>query len=162
MSEATEPKKAAAPILARIPPPVWAILYVVIAILISAWLEVGPIAALHQPLLGTALIVMALALIISAQINFKRAGTEIMPASPANKALVMSGPYGFTRNPMYLGIILITLGIAFLVATLPFFVVPFVVFFTNNAVVIPFEEAKMERQFGEEYRAYKKKVRRWL
>ncbi len=54
------------------------------------------------------------------------------------------------------------MGIAFLVATLPFFVVPFVVFFTNNAVVIPFEEAKMERQFGEEYRAYKKKVRRWL
>jgi protein-S-isoprenylcysteine O-methyltransferase Ste14 len=162
MSEEREPKMASAPILARIPPPIWAILYVAIAIVISAWLEVRPIATLHQPMIGTILIVLALTLIISAQINFRRAGTEIMPASPANKALVMTGPYGFTRNPMYLGLVLLTLGIAFIVATPPFFLVPIAVFFTNNAVVIPFEEAKMERQFGDEYRAYKSKVRRWL
>jgi protein-S-isoprenylcysteine O-methyltransferase Ste14 len=37
-----------------------------------------------------------------------------------------------------------------------------VVFFTNDRAVIPFEEAKMERQFGDDYRAYKSKVRRWL
>jgi protein-S-isoprenylcysteine O-methyltransferase Ste14 len=162
MSEEPEARNSPPPLLARIPPPIWAILYVAIAIALSAWLKLSPISTLHQPFVGTVLIVLALALIISAQIQFKRAGTEIMPASPTNKALVMSGPYGFTRNPMYLGIALLTLGIAFIVATLPFFVVPLVVFFTNDRAVIPFEEAKMERQFGDDYRAYKSKVRRWL
>lgn len=162
MSEEMEPRKETAPILARIPPPIWTIGYVAIAIVLGAWLGLKPISSLHQPFIGTALIVLALALLVSARAQFKRAGTEIMPASPANKALVMSAPFSFTRNPMYLGIVLLTLGIAFIVATLPFFVVPFLVFFTNNGTVIPFEEEKMERQFGDEYRAYKSKVRRWL
>lgn len=151
-----------APILARIIPPAWALIYVGIAIAIGKVFALQPVMPLHQPVLGTILMVLGLASAMSANMSFRRAGTEIMPASPTNKALVQSGPFRFTRNPMYLGLVLLTAGAAFLLATLPLFVVPFVVFLTNNAVVIPFEEAKMERQFGDEYRAYKQKVRRWL
>lgn len=150
------------PLFARIPPPVWAIAYLVLAIVASEAWSLPPIAALHQVALGMLLILVALSLIVSAQMKFRAAGTEILPASPTNKALVTTGPYRFTRNPMYLGLVLLTLGIAFLVATLPFFLVPVLIFVTSDASVIPFEEAKMERQFGDEYRAYKARVRRWI
>ena len=162
MNDPTSTEKTSAPILARIPPPVWVVVYVGIAIALSNRLAVPSIEVLHQPMLGTLFVLAALALIISAQIKFRGAGTEIMPASPTNKVLVTSGPFGITRNPMYLGLVFLTLGIALMVATIFFFVVPVVVFLTNNATVIPFEEAKMERQFGDAYRAYKSKVRRWI
>jgi protein-S-isoprenylcysteine O-methyltransferase Ste14 len=162
MNDTKTLEPTSAPMLARIPPPIWVIVYIVAAIALSEWVAAPPIAVLHQPLIGAILIVSALALIISAQIKFRSAGTEIMPTSPTNKALVTNGPYGITRNPMYLGLVALTLGIAFMVGTIFFFVVPLVVFLTNNASVIPFEEAKMERQFGDQYRAYKAKVRRWI
>jgi protein-S-isoprenylcysteine O-methyltransferase Ste14 len=93
---------------------------------------------------------------------FAAAGTEIMPTSPTNKALVTRGPFGFTRNPMYSSLILVTLGIALYFGTLPFFAVPALLFLLTNFVFIPFEEKKMLRQFGHQYTDYCARVRRWL
>jgi len=93
---------------------------------------------------------------------FRRRGTEILPHSPTNKLLLTEGLYRFTRNPMYLGMTLVLLGIAFFVGTLPMFLVPFAFFCLINFVFIPFEEAKMHRQFGEEYADFKRRVRRWI
>jgi protein-S-isoprenylcysteine O-methyltransferase Ste14 len=63
---------------------------------------------------------------------------------------------------MYSGLILLTLGIAFYAGTLPFFAVPVLLFLLCNFVFIPFEEAKMQRQFDAQYTDYLRRVRRWV
>jgi len=80
----------------------------------------------------------------------------------ANHKLVTSGPYRFTRNPMYLGLVIVTLGIAVWVGAWPMFIAPIAIFATINWVHIPFEEAKMHRQFGATYDGYVGRVRRWV
>ena len=151
-----------APLFARIPPPVWVLLYELLAWAISALADLQPVTALRQPVLGWLVIVAAIVLAVSAVVTFRRAGTEEIPASVTNKALVTHGPYRFTRNPMYLSLTLLTLGIALLSGGPLFFAVPLLVAITNNGATIPYEEAKMERQFGETFRAYKARVRRWI
>jgi len=94
--------------------------------------------------------------------QFAREGTEIDPLSPGNRALVTRGAFSFSRNPMYVGMVLGLLGIAIYFGTLPFFVAAAAQFCILNYGFIPLEEEKMERQFGDEYRAYCKRVRRWL
>ena len=76
--------------------------------------------------------------------------------------LVVTGFYRYVRNPMYVGLVVTSLGIAVIVGSLPMFLVPVLVFSTANWGHIPFEEAKMRRQFGAAYDAYTGKVRRWL
>ena len=83
---------------------------------------------------------------------FRREGTEINPTSPANRKLVTSGPYSFTRNPMYLGLTIISLGVAFWVGRWPMFLAPIMTFATANWAHIPFEEEKMHRQFADRIR----------
>jgi protein-S-isoprenylcysteine O-methyltransferase Ste14 len=97
-----------------------------------------------------------------AVLSFLSVGTEIEPASKANKNLVTRGPFGVTRNPMYLGLILMTLGIAFYRGTASFFLVPVSVALVCNFIFIPFEEAKMQSQYGDLFTEYRAKVRRWI
>ena len=77
--------------------------------------------------------------------TFAAEGTEILPASPTNKKLVTRGPFRYTRNPMYLGLVLMAFGFALYFGTLPFYVVPVLLFLLCNFSFIPFEEAKMQR-----------------
>jgi hypothetical protein len=100
------------------------------------------------PPLGIALVAIAFIPPVWAAGLFRREGTEINPTSPTNRALVTRGPYRFTRNPMYLGLITFALGVAVWVGAWPMFLAPIAVFATTNFVHIPFEEAKMRRQFG--------------
>ena len=94
--------------------------------------------------------------------TFAWEGTDILPASPTNKKLVTRGPFRYTRNPMYLGLVLMAFGFAFYFGTLPFYAVPVLLFLLCNFVFIPFEEAKMQRQFTHQYTDYLRLVRRWL
>jgi protein-S-isoprenylcysteine O-methyltransferase Ste14 len=80
----------------------------------------------------------------------------------SNRKLVTAGPFKFSRNPIYLGLVIVTLGIAFWVGTWLMFLVPVATFATLNWVHIPFEEAKMRNQFGEAFDAYAREVRRWI
>jgi protein-S-isoprenylcysteine O-methyltransferase Ste14 len=112
--------------------------------------------------LAVALIVLGIALAVAAAALFRRKGTELNPTSTANRMLVTSGPFRLTRNPMYLGLMIVTLGIAFWVGAWPMFLAPIATFATVNWVHVPFEEAKMRNQFGEQFDAYVGKVRRWI
>jgi protein-S-isoprenylcysteine O-methyltransferase Ste14 len=94
--------------------------------------------------------------------TFAAEGTDILPASPTNKKLVTHGPFRFTRNPMYLGLVMMALGFAFYFGTVAFYVVPVLLFLLCNFSFIPFEEAKMQRQFPDQYTDYLRRVRRWL
>jgi protein-S-isoprenylcysteine O-methyltransferase Ste14 len=146
----------------KLPPPVWALAYVLLATAISGWLGWPEFPGLPIAPLGIALIAAGFVSPVWALVMFRRAGTEIEPTSPVNRALVTDGPYRFTRNPMYLGLVIITLGIAVWIGAWPMLIAPMAVFATANWIHIPFEEAKMRRQFGATYDDYVARVRRWV
>jgi protein-S-isoprenylcysteine O-methyltransferase Ste14 len=98
---------------------------------------------------------------LPALIAFHRAGTSAKPWRPAT-ALVLTGPYRFTRNPMYLGFTLLYLGITLWVNSVwPLLILPVVVVVMDRGVIAR-EEAYLEARFGEEHRRYKARVRRWV
>jgi protein-S-isoprenylcysteine O-methyltransferase Ste14 len=146
----------------KLPPPVWAFLYFSIAGAVS-WLYPRRVPLdLRIVWLGVVLVAIGVAISVWAFLLFRSEGTEINPTSETNKSLVVRGPFRVTRNPMYLGLVLLTLGIAFWVGTLAIFAVPLLVFATANWAHIPFEEAKMRGQFGTTFDRYMRQVRRWL
>jgi protein-S-isoprenylcysteine O-methyltransferase Ste14 len=111
--------------------------------------------------LGAPIVVAAVALFLYSAAKFRAAGTPV-PARQPTTALVRTGPYRFTRNPIYLAFSLFQLGIAmmadsvWLLATLAGAVA------LMHTVVIRREEEYLERKFGAEYRDYKASVPRWL
>ncbi len=76
--------------------------------------------------------------------------------------LVLEGPYQFTRNPIYLGAILLVIGFAVLIGSLTILISSVLLFLLFHYCFIRWEEKKLEETFGEEYRDYKNRVRRWL
>ncbi len=111
--------------------------------------------------IGAIPIAIGLALNIWGSRLFEKRQTTIKPAGKSNK-LVVEGAFRRTRNPMYLGMTVILIGVAFAMGTLsPWFVIPVFVGVIQIAF-IQMEERKMENEFGAEYVAYKQKVRRWL
>jgi protein-S-isoprenylcysteine O-methyltransferase Ste14 len=91
----------------------------------------------------------------------RHAGTTENPFKPTT-ALVFDGPYRFTRNPMYLGMAAVYVGLAFVLGLMWAFVFLPLVLLTVDRLVIAREERYLERKFGEEYVAYKGRVRRWI
>jgi protein-S-isoprenylcysteine O-methyltransferase Ste14 len=146
----------------KLPPPVWGLLYLVAAGVLSALFPWREALDLRQIPLGIVLATLGVAIAASAVFLFRSEGTEIDPTSKTNKMLVIRGPYRYSRNPMYLGVVFLTFGIAFVVGSLPMFAVPLLLFATANWVHIPFEEAKMRRQFGSAYDDFTLRVRRWI
>lgn len=148
--------------MVKIPPPVWLLFFVVTAGVISTLMPWRFIVDLRLVSLGVALFALGFVSPAWASTLFRRQGTELNPTSETNKKLVTSGPFAITRNPMYLGLTIISIGLAFWVGSLPMFVVPILIFAMTNWVHIPFEEAKMRRQFGTQFDDYTHKVRRWI
>ena len=147
----------------KLPPPVWALFYLIAAGIASAlypWR--AAIADLRLLWPGIVIALAGFALSLSAATLFRRRGTEVNPTSETNKLLVTDGPFRYTRNPMYLGLTIFTLGIALCVGSLPMFAVPIALFLTVTFVHIPFEEAKMRHQFGPIFDDYMLRVRRWI
>jgi protein-S-isoprenylcysteine O-methyltransferase Ste14 len=98
---------------------------------------------------------------LAALIQFRRAGTSPSPWRPAS-ALVTDGLYWFSRNPMYLGFTFLYLaGACWLNSSWPMIILPAVLIIMQVGVIRR-EEAYLERTFGEEYREYRRQVRRWL
>jgi protein-S-isoprenylcysteine O-methyltransferase Ste14 len=112
-------------------------------------------------IVGGCLIVIGLALFAAGVRNFSRAATPLPTNQPA-RVLVTTGIYRWTRNPIYLGFLLMYGGIGvaaqspwILILTLPIAI-------TVRYGVVAREEAYLERRFGDSYRDYKARVRRWL
>jgi protein-S-isoprenylcysteine O-methyltransferase Ste14 len=97
-------------IMLKLPPPVWTLIFLVAAAALSFALGWPKVPGLPFPPLGIALVAIAFIPPVWAAGLFRREGTEINPTSPTNRTLVTRGPYRFTRNPMYLGLITFALG----------------------------------------------------
>jgi protein-S-isoprenylcysteine O-methyltransferase Ste14 len=126
------------------------------------WLWPAPLLpAITQYVLGGALIVLGVLLVLACGLTFRRAGTSVPTQTPTT-ALVIRGLYRYSRNPIYIALSLIHLGIAvavdslWIAATLP------IVIIVINYGVIAREERYLEAKFGDAYREYKARVRRWL
>ena len=143
------------------PPLAWAL--AVIAGLVLDWLAPLPFLPDDWPagLLGAVVFVLALVLAIWAIDTMTRAGTNV-PTNRPTTAIVESGPYRFTRNPIYLGMFggQIALGIAFDNPWLLLLMALFALVIRYG--VVAREEAYLERMFGDAYRGYRRRVRRWL
>ena len=96
-------------------------------------------------------------------VSFRRADTTVNPLKPgAARALVVSGLYRVTRNPMYLGFLIGLTGWAVSLANaLAFLFLPAFVLYLNRFQICP-EERALAARFGDEFAAYQAKVRRWL
>lgn len=112
-------------------------------------------------IIAGSLILIGLALAAAGIRDFSRAGTPV-PTNAPTRALVTAGMHGWSRNPIYVGMFLVYGGIAVaarspwtLILTLPLAI-------TIRYGVVAREEAHLERRFGDAYRAYTSRVRRWL
>jgi len=149
-----------APVITR-PPLAWGL--AVIGGLALSWLVPLPFLPVDLPAgwLGAMVFVLALALFAWAIVTITRAGSNV-PTNRPTTTIVESGPYRFTRNPIYLGMFLslIGLAIAFDNLWLLMMLVPFALIIRYG--VVAREEAYLERKFGDVYRGYRSRVRRWL
>jgi protein-S-isoprenylcysteine O-methyltransferase Ste14 len=112
-------------------------------------------------IVGGALALAGIALMLLALAAFRQAGTSPNP-TVSTSALAFEGPYRFTRNPMYLGLALLSAGIAGIGNALWPFVALVPVMAIIQTQVVTREERYLETKFGETYLAYRSRVRRWL
>lgn len=145
----------------RLPPPVLYIAAFLIGLALQAQF---PLPFLARPIalgLGGALAAVGALCIVTSIPAMLRGHGTLNTAGPST-AIVTSGPYRYSRNPMYLGLALLFTGVAVMlaVAWAVLFVFPLVLY-TQTRVIAP-EERYLQRTFGDTYRAYCSRVRRWL
>ncbi|HSB81734.1 MAG TPA: isoprenylcysteine carboxylmethyltransferase family protein [Candidatus Methylomirabilis sp.] len=116
---------------------------------------------------GMACVVGGLACLVSVALGgsglweLRRAGTSQNPRKPTT-AVVVSGPFRISRNPLYLSLLCLYVGVAFLVDSLWLLLLAVPLIAVLRVAVIGPEERYLERKFGDEYRRYRSRVRRWL
>lgn len=111
--------------------------------------------------IGLALVAMGIGTANWGRRTMQAAGTNIDPTRPAT-AIVTSGPFRFTRNPLYLALTILYLGLTVALDTWWGVVVMVPLLIVMHRGVVLREERYLEVKFGESYRAYKARVRRWL
>ncbi len=154
MMETKESKK-------RLLPPAYLQICLVLAIGLHFVLPI--IQLIHSPYRygGILLIGLGFWLNIWADGIFKKRKTAVKPFEKSS-ALILDGPFRFSRHPMYLGMVVGLLGVAVILGSLVTFFVPVLFFIAMSIAFIPYEEKAMEETFGKEYLDYKARVRCWI
>jgi protein-S-isoprenylcysteine O-methyltransferase Ste14 len=145
--------------------PTYPVTYLLIALIIMAAVHyLLPITQLipePYPWLGLLPAAIGITILGRSILQFRRAGTTVEPFQKANE-LVQNGLYAYSRNPIYLAMVLCLIGIAILLGSLtPFLVIPLFAWIIQRNVITA-EEQMLESTFGNSYRQYKQRVRRWL
>jgi len=147
----------------RVPPPV-----VMAVFALFMWLVAIPFPALDldlpaRPEAAAMFLAVAVGIGAAALLGFRRAKTTVNPLKPeASSALVTGGIYRWTRNPMYLAMLLVLIGWAYIVSNLTALVMLPLFVSTLNRLQIEPEERALHARFGAEFETYRRKVRRWL
>jgi protein-S-isoprenylcysteine O-methyltransferase Ste14 len=146
------------------PPPLIAALALVIGLILDRVLPAYALTVLLAP--STRYVIAAIlfaaggALVLSAERGFKAAGTQVMPWQPSS-ALVVTGVYAHLRNPMYVGLALLTGAVAIALASDWTIVMMLPAAFVMHVGVVKREERYLEAKFGEPYRRYLTEVPRY-
>jgi protein-S-isoprenylcysteine O-methyltransferase Ste14 len=145
----------------RILPPVWLLFGIVASYALDRWLPLVRLMRSPWNYLGLLPLLLGVAMSLTAAGAFRRAGTPVVPFERSTQ-LVTGGWFAVTRNPMYLGLTLILAGVALIDGTLgallplPLFIAILHFRFIRG------EEIFLEGIFGEQYRSYRGRVRRWI
>ena len=142
-------------------PPIIALTFLVIAYLLGRFISIPFVVPTILRYIGVALTVVGVLLGIGAFLEFQKARTTVDPHGSTTQ-LVISGIYRFTRNPMYLGLLLIVIGLPLYLGLFWGILLAPVFIFLMNHLVIQHEEVYLERKFGKVYTGYQSRVRRWV
>ena len=145
----------------KIEPPVYLCLSIAMILLLHFLVPGTRVLPFPWNLLGIIPLVLGIVMNLVADKSFKKNETTVKPLEEST-ALVTDGVFRFSRHPMYLGFLLILLGIASLMGSLTPFVIVFGFAIFMHIVFMAFEEKKLEETFGEVWLEYKKKVRQWI
>ena len=140
-------------------PPLYALL---ILIVMYGFDEFFPLLHLQIPsIVGWFFIALALFVFLWSNYLFRKNKTSIMPHDKPS-SLLLTGPYRFSRNPIYLAMLSLLLGLGVFFNSLSSIILPFIFPVIMSHTFIPFEEKNLEKAFGKKYTEYQKKVRRWI
>lgn len=145
----------------KIPPPLVALVF--IFLIISTKNSFPKVEIIWGFIIGSISIIFGLIVILSAIILFKKNKTTISPLNPSNATkLIVHGLYNFSRNPMYLGLLLVLSGISIIQNPIGglLFVSSFILYL-NHFQIIPEENAMLDL-FKDDFLKYKENVRRWI
>ena len=142
-------------------PPVYFFGAIIVEVLLHFLLPLHQLLVFPWRLLGLVFLVIGLVLNALAAQKFKKHETTVKPFEES-RALVTGGVFNISRNPMYLGMSLILFGLGVLLGSAsPFAVVPVFIVLLDRIFIVQ-EEQRLEATFGDQFRQYRKKVRKWI
>ena len=147
----------------KVPPPVYAISIALLMWLLNRHLPIAEVIPPPWNKIGLGIILIAASFDVWSLFLFLKKRTTPNPMKPENTTgIVSTGLYQYSRNPMYLGLLIILFGFGLWLGSLsPFLMLP-VFYWVITEMQIKPEESMLEQKFGKEYLDYKNRVRRWL
>jgi protein-S-isoprenylcysteine O-methyltransferase Ste14 len=145
----------------KILPPTHFYIYLIISILLHYAIPIIQVFNYPYYLIGFLFFIIGTGLNIWADILLKKQKTTVKPNEKPT-ALIETGAFKISRNPMYLGLAVILFGAGFILGSVTSFVGVILFVAAMEMAFIPQEEKMLLEQFGEKYQVYKKKVRRWI
>jgi len=147
----------------KVPPPIYMLLMAVLMWGLDKYFPIHDLESSLGVKLGVLLIITALIVDLKSLLQFFRGHTTINPIHPEkSRTLITTGMYQYSRNPMYLGLLFLLTGWGFILASAsPLIMLPVFVVIITRQQILP-EEQVLEQKFGQQYRDYKKSVKRWL
>jgi protein-S-isoprenylcysteine O-methyltransferase Ste14 len=149
----------------KFPPPILPIVTIVAGHILGRFLPIFAESVLPTPerywIGGLVAVAAVLVLIVWPARQFQQSGQDPKPWTPTPE-IVVAGAYRFTRNPMYLGMLVFCIGFAIILSDVWIVILTPVCGWLIYLFAIRHEEAYLEEKFGDSYRAYKMTVRRWV
>ncbi len=147
--------------LKKVFPPTYLLVAIILILLLHFTFPVATIVRNPLNLIGLFPLLIGVALNLIADRDFKRYQTTVKPYEES-ATLLTEGVYRYSRHPMYLGFVLILLGISLLLGSISPYVVVLIFSILMELVFIRVEEDMLNETFQEEWRQYKSKVRKWI
>ena len=145
----------------KIPPPIFYLTALLLGLVLHYFFPITLLSEVWKYSIGVALIVISFTIIPFVIIRYKKLNTPFDVRKPA-KALIMDGPNHYSRNPGYLSLTLLYLGIGFILINIWILGLSMPVILVLDLWIIRREESHLEAVFGKEYIRYKSAVRRWI
>ena len=145
----------------RVLPPIWLLLALLASYALDRWMPLVLLLPVPWSFFGLSPLAVGSVMSFMSAGAFRRVGTPVIPFEPSTK-LVTSGWFRVTRNPMYLGLVLIQSGVGMLMGSLGAFLPLPILIAILHFRFIRGEERFLEGIFGDEYRGYRTRVRRWI